>query len=808
METRFFAERGWRLPWQDRLKTVSAREASERVERGDAVWAQPADAEVPLPVASREQLRVASGSEAPADLSELARSGIAFQARVAGARACVGVYGAYLALTPESGVDQLALLDPRSQLPMEVPREEFGKVNAYYARENKLETEGYTFWNSQGQRVASYLGTHLGREEPWFELGGEEAKLRAMDALRAEVSLETAVRALPEYLAGGALVGCSERPEERVALAEMALKSRPELQEMAARLTPEGRVALVEACPDGKLRAFVPPSAQDALAQPLPDWQRSFVDSLRPLPARTQKLALQELSAQSPDELGARMAGVSRAVRDQGDWKGAAALGVAALKALHGIEAPALINPGSTVALCESYLEHRDPAKASEAVRGMGYEKSWNDAVTVGRTFVSRLGPAGGAALEIQNMAAPGSFVRLYEGVLKGQSPADILVEIRGSGYNSAWSDARVAGKVFVEATDTPTCRAARQLGDVHNPGTAVHTYEAALRSDAATLEDVGALGVTLSKTIRALEGYGNAWWDAAAIGKAFCAELAPNSRACRAALGVEDVFNPGSIVAVYDGVLSSPRSEVGALGRQLSQTVRDKNYASNSWQDAVKVGRAFVAEVGDASALAVEGLFNPGSFVMTYEAALENAGQDTARVGAAAVSAVMSRPYTNITQDGLKVAESYARALPPDGVGKLLTDVSTGFPDAARLVFLREALDEPGAATPQKCAEVVLTALANVQQVDADSVARAALQALKPAVSDPAMQGYLQKGIDSRQNGEPVRILDMLAHFEYFKPEQASVVEREDFVQILGSRVKVRKPPPTVGDPTGGAGQ
>lgn len=796
------------MPWQERMKTVSAQEAAHKVERGDTVWARPADAEVTLPVASPEQLRVASGAEAPADLSELARSGFAFQARVAGALASVGVYGAYLALMPGTGVDQLALLDPRSQLPIEVPREEFGQVNAYYARENKLENEGYTFWNGEGQRVASYLGTHLGREEPWFELGDEQTKLRAMEALRAEVSLETALRALPEYLAGGPLVGCSERPEERVALADLALESRPELAEMAARLSPAGRVALVEACPDGKLRPFDPPTVQDALIQPLDDWKRSFVESLEPLEAATQKLALRELSAPSPEELGARLVGVSKSIREAGDWKGAAALGAAALKALHGIEAPALINPGSTVALCESYLEHRDPVKASEAVRGMGYDKSWQDAVTVGRTFVARLGTRlAEEALKVQNMEAPGSFVRLYEGVLEGQTPADILVAIRGSGYTSAWSDARAAGKVFVESIDTPACQAARRLGRVHNSGTAVHTYEAALRSEAATPEELGALGVSLSETIRAKTNYTDAWWDAALIGKAFCAELARGSAVCRAALDVEEVHNPGSIVAVYDGVLTSPRAEVGALGRQLSQTVRDKNYQRNSWQDAAKVGRAFVAALGDESALAVANLFNPGSFVMTYEAALENAGQDPARVGVAAVNAVLSRNYSNITQDALEVAESYSRALPPDGLGRLLADISTGLPSTARLTFLREALEAPAPATPQKSAEAVLTALANVQEVDSDSAARTALLALKPAVSDPAMQAYMQKGVDSTQPGEPVRILDMLAHREYFKPEQASVLEGKEFVQILGSRVKVRKTPPVNGDGTGGAG-
>jgi hypothetical protein len=351
----------------------------------------------------------------------------------------------------------------------------------------------------------------------------------------------------------------------------------------------------------------------------------------------------------------------------------------------------------------------------------------------------------------------------------------------------------------------------------VTNPGSAVIVYEASLRSSAAVLEDVGKLGAELSEKVRdkSKDGYNNAWWDAAAAGKAFCQQLASDSAACRGALSSETTFNPGSIVATYEGVLAEPRGDVGVLGRKLSQVVRDKNYSSSSWDDAVKVGRGFLKacsdEPGPALALQVGALVNPGSYVMTYEASLETCGQEAWRAGTAAVNAVMSRSYPDIAAEGLKVAEVYAAALPPESLGGLLSRVSVDLDVAPRLAFLRDALEQPAPGSPQKSAEAVLQALANAQGVrpeQADQVAREALRHLMPGVSDPAMTASMRKGIDSNEKAEPVRVLDMLAHMEFLKPSASTVVEEEDFVQILGSRVKVRKPAAPVAEDDGGSAQ
>lgn len=828
METRFFVERSWRWPWQDRLKPLASEQAARRIEQGHELLAQPADSDLPLPVRNREELSLASGS-GPPELSEMARQGFRFQARVAGTAACVGVYGAYLALTPGSGVDQLQLLDPRSQLPIPAGADDLSKVSAYYASENELESQGYTFWNPQGQRIASYLagpGALIGREQPWFSLDARDPgpRIQAMEKLLEAVPLGTATRALPEYLAGGALVDQARTPQEEAALAAVALERLPELRDTAAKLTPQGQVELVRLCPDGKLRPELVSQlsrARDvlALSGQLPDWKRRFLEGLSGLDPATQKLALRELSAESPPQMARALAGVSQKIRSEGTnqaWVQAASLGKVAVESLQGLKVPELINPGSTVTLCEVALEHAGEPEAevgllaSQAVREKGYPKSWEDAVLVGRLYVERLAhlPAPALALAVDGMVNPGSYTRLYEAVLRDPSPidlgtraAEISQELRGSTYLTAWEDAQNAGRAFVSQVESPACRAARRLTEVRNPGCAVLVYEGALASQAGTTEELAALGLELSQKVRNKEsdGYRNAWWDAVAAGQAFLEEMAADSDACRAALQVERTHHPGSLVAVYEGVLAEPRAEIGALGRKLSEVVREKPYPSHTWEDAVLVGRGFVRGLEEESpALKVEGLQHPGSYVMLYEATLE---------GADPFRAVMSRPYPNIARDGLQVAEMLAGELPADSQGWLLERVSVGLSAEHRLAFLREALEQPVGLDVAASAEGVLEVLANQTGVDTDQVARQALERLRPRVEDAALLGYVERGLASTTAGEPLRVLDMMANMDFLKPSATTVLETADHVQILGSRVKVRKPQAVVADPSGSAG-
>lgn len=828
METRLFSKRSWRWPWQDRLKPLQPEQAAAHVERGRTVLAQPPDSELPLPVKSAHELSLACGS-GPPELSEMARQGFRFQALVGGLKACVGVYGAYLALTPGSGVDQLELLDPRSQLPIPATRDELSQVSAYYERENPLESQGYTFWDRDGERIASYLagpGERIGREHPWFELDHHDPapRLEAMHRLLEAVPLSTATRALPEYLAGAALVDCGRTPEEQEALAGVALERWPELRETAARLSPQGRVELVRFCPDGKLRPELAnqlTSARDVLALQgeLPDWKRRFLEGLADLDPAIQKLALKELSAQTPEQLGRALVGVSRQLRSDPTnrgWQRAADLGRVALESLQGLSVPTLVNPGSTVALCETALDHAGEPEssvgllASQAVREQGYTRSWEDAVLVGRMYVERLAhlPAPALALAVDDLENPGSYTRLYEGVLKSPEPADLGAlaadlsqELRGAPYQTAWQDARRAGRAFVGLLSTPSCQAARRLGEVTNPGSAVLVYEGALRSPAGSLDELAALGLELSQKVRNKEndGYRNAWWDAAATGRAFLEELAGDSDGCRAALQVERTHHPGSLVAVYEGALAEPRAETGALGRKLSQVVREKPYPSKTWEDAALVGRAFLRGLNEESpALKVEGLQHPGSYVMLYEATLE---------GADPLNAVMSRPYPNIARDGLQVAEMLVSALTADSQGRLLERVSAGLAPEHRLAFLREALEQPVGLDVTRSAEGVLEVLANQTGVDTDRVARQALELLRPRVEDRALLGYVERAIASTTPGEPLRVLDMLANLSFLKPSATTVVETADHVQILGSRVKVRKPQAVAADPGGSAG-
>ncbi len=828
MQTRLFAERSWRWPWQDRLKPLASEQAARRIEHGHEVLAQPADSDRLLPVRSRQELSLANGP-GPPELSEMARQGFRFQARVAGTAACVGVYGAYLALTPGSGVDQLQLLDPRSQLPIPAGPDDLGKVSDYYARENELESQGYTFWSPQGQRIASYLagpGALIGREQPWFSLDAQDPgpRIEAMEKLLEAVPLGTATRALTEYLAGGALVDQARTAEEETALAALALERWPELQDTAAKLSPQGQVELIRLCPDGKLRPELVSQlsrARDvlALSGELPEWKRRFLEELSGLDPATQKLALQELSAESPDQMARALAGVSQKIRSEGTnlaWVRAASLGRVAVESLQGLKLPELVNPGSTVTLCEIALEHAGEPEAevgllaSQAVRKKGYRQSWEDAVLVGRMYVERLAhlPAPALARAVDDLANPGSYTRIYEAVLKDPCPTDlgtlaaaISQALRGSKYPNAWQDAQKAGHAFVGQVESPACRAARRLTGVRNPGCAVLVYEGALGSKASTTDELAALGLELSQKVRDKEkdGYSNAWWDAAAAGRAFLEELAADSDACRAALLVETTHHPGSLVAVYEGTLAEPRTEVGALGRKLSQVVRDKPYPSRTWEDAVLVGRGFVRGLDEESpALKVAGLQHPGSYVMLYEATLE--GDDP-------LSAVMGRAYPNIARDGLQVAEMLASELPADSQGRLLERVSAGLSTEHRLAFLREALEQPVELDVTGSAEGVLEVLANQTGVDTDRVARQALEVLRPRLEDPALLGYVERGLNSNTPGEPLRVLDMLANLNFLKPSATTVLETADHVQILGSRVKVRRPQAVVSDPSGSAG-
>lgn len=282
-------------------------------------------------------------------------------------------------------------------------------------------------------------------------------------------------------------------------------------------------------------------------------------------------------------------------------------------------------------------VKEGDPLTWIDALLAKKTDQGWRDAARIGRAAVETLAgtPTADAALEVSELHHVGSKVRLYKAVL--QAPEQDLAplglklsqELRATGYDQAWSEAAEVGRAFAaRLTDSPAARAAVAAhAAMEAPGSRTRAYEAVLsQPDLRTAEDTARLGRALSEELRNT-GYNCAWKDAANLGEAFMHQL--NTPAARAALAARGLEAPGSRTRLYEAVMDAPLAsgpeELGALGKQVSETLRGTTYQC-AWQDAARAGQAFVEQLDTPAAraaLRATDLEAPGSRTRLYEAVM-----------------------------------------------------------------------------------------------------------------------------------------------------------------------------------------
>ncbi|MGE0494560.1 MAG: hypothetical protein AB7S38_35450 [Vulcanimicrobiota bacterium] len=304
------------------------------------------------------------------------------------------------------------------------------------------------------------------------------------------------------------------------------------------------------------------------------------------------------------------------------------------------------------------------------------------------------------------------------------------------SNTNQGWSDAARVGQAACECLpDNLSAQVALSVEPLKHPGSQVRLYRAALDQPAATGPELAAQGHELSEGLRGT-GYDHAWSDAAKVGRAFVKELAQRPEfalSAQAALGAEAMKAPGSFTRVYEAVMAAPgRSpeQVAALGRELSVTLRGTTYES-AWQDADKLGRAFVETLANCPetapvmgvALRAQGLEAPGSRTRLYEAVLgaplASTPEELGKLGRDLSIELRGTTYKCAWQDADRAGRAFVEALAelPEGV-------------AARAA-LRPELAAPGSRT--RTYEAVLA---------------------QPTVNDPVALGALGNSISVELRG------------------------------------------------------
>lgn len=147
------------------------------------------------------------------------------------------------------------------------------------------------------------------------------------------------------------------------------------------------------------------------------------------------------------------------------------------------------------------------------------YQHAWKDSSRVAQAFgpiLANLGsPACAAAARVPELKHVGSVVRLYQAAYAaadqsshhlGRLGAQISRELRSTGYDHAWLDARRTGHAFVKelAERSPTPLARLALGpEMHHNGSYTRLYEAALEN--ASLDTPKELAVVALELVRSL---------------------------------------------------------------------------------------------------------------------------------------------------------------------------------------------------------------------------------------------------------------------------------------------------------------
>lgn len=168
---RFYLERGWRWPWQEKTPVVQPEELPALLtDRPDRVRVRPNDSEHLYPLRSTEDLRELTTLQdpaSPAALTSLASDRWRFYA----GEDELGLYGAYKALS-DSG--QVVARRAHQSLPLTPGRAE--ELVAFYADRSspwvQLEGQGYRFYSPEGQPLSTFEASQgassIGRQTPWF----------------------------------------------------------------------------------------------------------------------------------------------------------------------------------------------------------------------------------------------------------------------------------------------------------------------------------------------------------------------------------------------------------------------------------------------------------------------------------------------------------------------------------------------------------------------------------------------------------------------------------------------------------------
>lgn len=168
---RFYLERGWRWPWQEKTPAVPPDALPALLaEKPDQVRVRPNDSEHLYPLRSTEDLRELTTLQdpcSPAALKSLASDRWRFYS----GEAELGLYGAYNALS-----DQGQVTARRDHQSLALTPEKAEALVAFYADKSspwlQLEGQGYRFYTPQGQPLSTFEASQgparIGRETPWF----------------------------------------------------------------------------------------------------------------------------------------------------------------------------------------------------------------------------------------------------------------------------------------------------------------------------------------------------------------------------------------------------------------------------------------------------------------------------------------------------------------------------------------------------------------------------------------------------------------------------------------------------------------
>ncbi len=422
-----------------------------------------------------------------------------------------------------------------------------------------------------------------------------------------------------------------------------------------------------------------------------------------------------------------------------------------------------------------------------EALSKKGWEKSHEDAWRCGRAFLQ------GDPVALK-LAKPGdlkhwtSWHEFYKTALRGVGrPAnevglEISQNVRGVGQENSWIDASTIGRLYVGTLETPSGRAVSRFEGNKHSGSRVRAQELVLENPQAT-------SLELSRLVKGL-GYENSWKDASLLDRELLKE-----QGCKLLDGVE-THNSGALVLAAEELFAQP-TDLASSGAGLSETIRNQKWKEHTWDDAEKIGLAFLKACEAPATAAWKGagkLHHQGSRVMLQEGILRGMQADGPRelgqAGVRTLIAVRARNYANSFEDACSAVQGFVQALPTDSLGADLCAMGAVLPFEARAAVYEKALTEVTPATPGKTAARALQLIKDLG-LPGELAAKTLVARLTDRLEPPEVKERVQGSQDA------VRNLELIASAETLykqKGANGSVEATEEYVQINGQRVKVRK--------------